>query len=968
MSSVGDIFTGKLLGDMVDNHLDKLSAKWGSVKNKVKELNANIILSELATIKLQKATNNVEDEVSQLVEKTSKLKDELKIIDTKGLLEYEKGVSNLNKGFIALTSSVLVFKGFASIVNEAATFTQKLNPFKKQMESFSELSLKMSKNTTASATEIAASMLTLKKAGITGSEAIKKELVPALNLMAMSAETLSLEQAIQQIQNVKRNFKDQGVTAEKVADTFANMLKISTFAANELGPMWKSVSAEAGAANQSLSSTGIVLGALKDSGYVATGLKGVGEAFTSALTAIHSPSKEAQKALKDLGGVRLTDKNTGQLRDMVVIFEELRQKMKDKGIVEDQAILKTILGTKGMIAYNAVMKEGRKSVGELSEVMNQSGNSSSFAKNYLESYQGSLTNLSKSWSDLKVVLGESFVPIITKIFQGLTKLISGTTDFFLKYKGAAKLVGWAIPIIGGLTAAAGATLLLKGAILTGMIPAMGKLGAAILATPVGWIALGVVATIAAITAVVYWWDEWTGALAKWWEAATVFGVLLGVLGGVIAAAGFPIIGIIVLIGTLIGYVGLLQAKWDDLVLSFKKRFGIGNKNELQLKIGVSADKKALNLKEEQIKALEEEQKKLEKTGLKESHTYKDNIKDLNRYINHRNELQTSLKNEETARERIIKLSEEKKALEGIKKSLDSEDRDSVQKKIKDKEEEIQKLKEQGAKALPKSALVPPPPPPPAPGKKQTFNATQLGSTKLANLGNITPAAMKSFEQLPQAIPKSLDATKAELDKVMATHGDGLGKTFGKGFLKGLERFFKTGAIGKNFYASARKMFASINNLAFSRGKSFIATYAAGIRSQEDSKGDLTAAVSDTLRKVTDHLNSSDAKKGPLSKTTQYGKNFVSTYSKGIQIEGKSGKIDTALNDTLKKPAKTLAQPFNRDQKLSDKVNSENGQKVVNYNFSNLIGKADLTSKKNAGVIMNILESLIDGEVERYEAV
>ena len=139
----------------------------------------------------------------------------------------------------------------------------------------------------------------------------------------------------------------------------------------------------------------------------------------------------------------------------------------------------------------------------------------------------------------------AMVPVI-----GLMKLWN-----LLNLKGAMKILGHIIMVtlfVAGLVLLYTWMGLIRGAMLLWQA-AIWLTNTAMLANPVTWIVLGVVALIAVIAAAVYYWDEWTTALMNS-AAFTWVGEQLAALSSWFNAMG--------------GWSGMAKAAWDGIVAIF----------------------------------------------------------------------------------------------------------------------------------------------------------------------------------------------------------------------------------------------------------------------------------------------------------------------------------------------------------------------------------------------------------------
>jgi len=172
-----------------------------------------------------------------------------------------------------------------------------------------------------------------------------------------------------------------------------------------------------------------------------------------------------------------------------------------------------------------------------------------------------LVLLGNSWDRLMIGFGSIVLPAVINGISILTSVLDPVSAKMAKWsqmfpnlaRWVGNLAGLVVGVIAAISAlsivvglkiilmsgwalgAAGVSAsygFLKKSILT-TIPAIFKFTAALLANPITWVVVGIVALIAAVAAAVVYWDVWTGKLvewtSKWWEFIGLFSLVDGVL-------------------------------------------------------------------------------------------------------------------------------------------------------------------------------------------------------------------------------------------------------------------------------------------------------------------------------------------------------------------------------------------------------------------------------------------------------
>ncbi|ABC33402.1 Phage-related tail protein [Hahella chejuensis KCTC 2396] len=265
----------------------------------------------------------------------------------------------------------------------------------------------------------------------------------------------------------------------------------------------------------------------------------------------------AQKAL----GLAFTD-SEGRLLPMVEILTRIQGKFGDIDTVAKADLLKTAFGsTEAVGLVKLLMQNTQGLAGAIDQLGAQTGMDK--ARTMAEAMIDPWQRWAAGVNAVKVSLGRAFLPLLqplldrmtagadtltrwTRLFPNLTRLVAIATltviglvaaaSAFALAAGVAQLVlagwhavlllgagamrAWSLAVSAGRAAlfllqigtylAAGAFTAMRAALLTGAA-ATWAFSTALLANPITWIVLGVVALIAALAALVIYWDEVSAA-------------------------------------------------------------------------------------------------------------------------------------------------------------------------------------------------------------------------------------------------------------------------------------------------------------------------------------------------------------------------------------------------------------------------------------------------------------------------
>lgn len=266
-------------------------------------------------------------------------------------------------------------------------------------------------------------------------------------------------------------------------------------------------------------------------------------------------------AASDKLGMKFTDQQ-GKILPMMSILDKLQGKFGDLTSASAGAKLMEAFGGEGAQVIGALAKD----TGRLRDSLDQLGKVRGLEK--AEQMAQAMVDPWQQWASLvevmRVVFGQVLIPVLTpfmnkmvdigktlvrwsQLFPNITRVIGITALTILTIIGAMSLltmvVGiarmtwlglitvWKVVQLLNLRTVAGFVLqklailaymaviytlsaglaLVRGAMLLWQ-GAIWLVNAAILANPIVWIVIGVIALVAAVAAAVYYWDEWTTAL------------------------------------------------------------------------------------------------------------------------------------------------------------------------------------------------------------------------------------------------------------------------------------------------------------------------------------------------------------------------------------------------------------------------------------------------------------------------
>ena len=302
-------------------------------------------------------------------------------------------------------------------------------------------------------------------------------------------------------------------------------------------------------------------------------------------------------------GMKFTDQN-GKLLPMLDILDKLQGKLGDLTTAAAGTALTDAFGGEGARVIGALAKD----TGRLRNGMEQLGNvrglesADKMARAMVDPWQ----QFGSAVQALRIAFGQGLIPILEPLMAKLTGVAQTLTRWSQLFPNITRVVGIATLAIFTITAVMSALTLVVGiskmvwlalvtvwkiltwtgfrsiamflihvAIATTLVVSMMAmvtwiwlvrgamllwqgaiwlLNAALLANPIVWIVIGVVALIAAVAAAVYYWDEWTTALLNSEAFKWVSDQFQGL------SDWFSSMG---------GWMGMAKAAWDGIINIFK---------------------------------------------------------------------------------------------------------------------------------------------------------------------------------------------------------------------------------------------------------------------------------------------------------------------------------------------------------------------------------------------------------------
>lgn len=438
------------------------------------------------------------------------------------------GGALVTSGAMLAGVGVAMAAGIMVAVDAAAKFEKRLDFFaavsnstQKQYDAVRDKALQLGADTIYSANQIADSFVELGKAGISAEDIINGvgEAVAYLG----AAADIPLDTAANIITSAVQTFGLSADHAVGVADKLAGAANASIVDVTDLGTSLKyagGVAASLGIPFEDVNTALALLGTY--------GIKGstAGTSLRKMMLSLGGATPKATGALKDLGIILDDGSNKfftaeGKAKPLAEIFQILQDAT--QGLTDKQkvSVLNTIFQNRALASAIGLTKSGAAGFAEMAAAIDKT-TAADVAGKRLDNLSGDIEILKGNIDTLLISGGSSFQEFARGIIQGITNVIQGFIDLPKSAQGTILMVMAVVAaifiVIGGLGLFAGSILNIIGLsmrmmdafglIKAGLLAVKGALvktaiaqwilNSAIIANPITWIIVGIVALVAAL--------------------------------------------------------------------------------------------------------------------------------------------------------------------------------------------------------------------------------------------------------------------------------------------------------------------------------------------------------------------------------------------------------------------------------------------------------------------------------------
>lgn len=285
-----------------------------------------------------------------------------------------------------------------------------------EMDLLRQAAIDAGADTIYSASEAAAGITELGKAGLSTTDILSGGLSGALDLAA--SEGMDVGEAAELMSSTLSQFNLSGSRAADVADALAAGAGNAQGSARDLGMALSQTGGIANSFGLSMEETTGFLSAMAREGYIGSD---AGTSLKTALIQLNNPTDKAQKLLDQLG-ITVNDAS-GHFVGLENLAGQLQTKMSGLSEAERNAAYATIFGNDAFRVGTVLYKQGADGIAEWTKNVSQSGYAAEMAAARTDNLQGDLEKLSGSVETLLTNLGEGGQGPLRSLVQTLDTLV-----------------------------------------------------------------------------------------------------------------------------------------------------------------------------------------------------------------------------------------------------------------------------------------------------------------------------------------------------------------------------------------------------------------------------------------------------------------------------------------------------------------------------------------------------------------
>lgn len=370
-------------------------------------------------------------------------------------------------GGTMLKAGAVIAGGFALAVKSAADFEKQLSNVEavsgasaSEMEDLRNKALQLGKDTQFSASESAAAIEELVKAGLSVADVMNGAADATVNLAA--AGEVSMPEAATIASNAMNQFGLAAGDMVNVADKIAGAANASAIDVSDFGMSLSQVGAVANLAGATFDDTAAAIALMGNAG-----IKGsdAGTSLKSMLMNLQPQTEKQSTLMEELGIITEDGANKfydaeGNLKSLADVSGVLEKALKGQTKAQKQATLETIFGSDGIRAAAILADSGAKGFDKMADAMGKV-KAADVAATKMDNLAGAVEQMKGSLETLMILIGTPLLKGLRTVVDGIT----GVLNIILEIPGPVLEAGITfLGLLGGLLLLVGGFLKLKAAL------------------------------------------------------------------------------------------------------------------------------------------------------------------------------------------------------------------------------------------------------------------------------------------------------------------------------------------------------------------------------------------------------------------------------------------------------------------------------------------------------------------------
>ncbi|MCL1870997.1 MAG: phage tail tape measure protein [Promicromonosporaceae bacterium] len=346
-------------------------------------------------------------------------------------------------GTAAVSAVGLAVKRFADFDKAMSSVQAATGETSANMDKLRQAALDAGAKTVYSATEAAAGIEELGKAGLSTSDILGGALTGALNLAA--SDGMAVADAAELTATALTQFGLSGEKASHIADLLAAGAGKAQGSAGDLGQALNQSGLIAHQFGLSVDDTVGALALFAKNGLIGSD---AGTSFKTMLVALANPSKQAQGAMDDLG-ISAYDAG-GKFVGVAALADQLQTKLGGLTEQQRQQTLATIFGTDALRAASVLYSEGAQGVADMTNAVNANGFAAQQAATRLDNLAGDWENFTGALDTALIGAGEGANGPLRNLVEKATDVVNAFSGLPAPIQQASALLvgGGGLALLG----------------------------------------------------------------------------------------------------------------------------------------------------------------------------------------------------------------------------------------------------------------------------------------------------------------------------------------------------------------------------------------------------------------------------------------------------------------------------------------------------------------------------------------